>query len=444
MTSSTKKLGLIACSAIVAGNMMGSGIALLPANLAAIGSITIFSWILAGIGAIALAFVFAKLAANNPQEGGPVAYAGEVAPILGFQTGVLYFNANWVGNLAIAITGVAYLSQFFPMLSHPIPAGIATILVIWVFTAINLLGANWVGKLVTIGVSLLLIPVVLTGVMGWFFFHHQVFIHNWNVSHHSDGSAIFSGLLLCLWSFIGVESAAVDTNLVHNPQKTIPRATLIGVGIAALVYFLSCTAISGMLPHSQMANSGAPFSQVLSFMFHATWVGKVVSVIVAFACLASLSSWMMLVAQAGVKAAHDGTLPPVFAHVNHKNIPVKGMVITSLGMSLLMIAFMFGSGSTAKLFGEIITIAVLMTILPYFYSALNLIDVMAHPVKHFAMVITAILAMLFCISAYIGAAHYALLSVVIVALVAMLFYVRKDRDGFEKSIYRRVHKWTIQ
>ncbi len=359
------KLGVFACSAIVAGNMMGSGIALLPANLASIGSLTFISWIIAAIGAIGLAFVFAKLSATNPQEGGPVAYAGEVAPILGFQTGVLYFNANWIGNLAIAITGVAYLSTFFPILNHPVAAGIATIVVIWIFTAINLLGASWVGRLVTIGVILLLIPVILTSVVGWYFFKPDIFVDNWNVAGNSDMHGIFSGVLLCVWSFIGVESAAVNANLVKDPKRTIPMATMIGVGIAALVYFLSCTAISGMLPHQDIAHSGAPFSLISSYMF-GSWSGKIVSLVVAFACLASLSSWMMLTAQAGARAAHDGTLPKIFGELNSKDIPVKGLLITSTGMSILMLVVMIGSGSAASLFGEVISIAVMMTILHIF------------------------------------------------------------------------------
>ncbi|NCC52672.1 MAG: amino acid permease, partial [Spartobacteria bacterium] len=130
MTSDdVKRLGLFSCSAVVAGNMMGSGIALLPSSLAKIGSIAIWGWLLAGIGALALAFVYAKLGTTDPQEGGPVAYAGEVAPIFGYQAGLLYFHAGWIGNLAIAITGVDYLSVFFPSLTSPIPAGIATIVI---------------------------------------------------------------------------------------------------------------------------------------------------------------------------------------------------------------------------------------------------------------------------------------------------------------------------
>ena len=438
-----KKLGVLACSAIVAGNMMGSGIALLPANLAGLGSITFISWIIAGFGAICLAFVYAKLGADDPQEGGPVGYAGEVAPIFGYQAGVLYFNANWIGNLAIAITGVAYLSTFFPLLNQPVPAGIATIVCIWIFTGINLLGAQWIGRLVTTGVILLLIPVILAGTLGWGFFKPELFTANWNVAGTSDMTTIFAGVLLCIWSFIGVESASVNSNLVKNPKKTIPMATMIGVGIAAAVYFLSCTCISGMMPHADVAKSGAPFSLVASFMF-GSWAAPVVSGIIAFACLASLSSWMMLTAQAAARASHDGTLPKSFGELNSKGIPAKGLIITSVGMSVLMGIVMLDSSSAASLFQDVISIAVLMTILPYFYSALNMVDVVEHPIKHLTYTIAAVIAMIFSIAGYIGAKDYALVGVTIVALITLLFYVRKDREDYEKQIYRNVHKWNIQ
>lgn len=129
--SSAKKIGLFACTGVVAGNMMGSGIALLPANLASIGGIAIWGWIISIIGAMSLAYVYARLATKNPQQGGPIAYAGEISPAFGFQTGVLYYHANWIGNLAIGITAVSYLSTFFPVLNDPVPAGIACIAIVW-------------------------------------------------------------------------------------------------------------------------------------------------------------------------------------------------------------------------------------------------------------------------------------------------------------------------
>lgn len=427
------KMGLIACTAVVAGNMMGSGIALLPVSLASIGSITFASWILASIGAIALAFVFAKLATKDPEQGGPVAYAGEIAPILSYQTGVLYFNANWIGNLAIAITGVAYFSLFFPILKHAIPAGIATIAVIWIFTIINLVGAKWIGRLVTITVTLLLIPILFTGLIGWHWYQPAIFWQNWNVSGHNDLHAIFSGTLLCVWSFIGVESASVDANLVKDPKKNIPRATMLGVAVAAIVYFLSCTVISGLFPSSEISHSSSPFSYVLQH-FVGQWAASATSLVITLACLVSLSSWMMLLAEAAVRAANDGTLPKIFAKKNKNDIPVHGLLLLALAMSLLMLVMMFKTTSTNQLFQEIITIAVLMTILPYFYSAINLINVAEYPIKSAIASTAALLAIIFCFSAYIGAQDYALVSVVIISFICLIFYVRKDRSQFEKAI----------
>lgn len=221
------KIGLITCIAVVAGNMMGSGIALLPASLAKIGSVAIWGWIIAAIGALSLAYVFARLATNNPQTGGPIAYAGEVAPIFGHQTSILYYHANWIGNLAIAITAVAYLSVFFPVLNNPVPAAITSIAMVWLFTFVNLLGGAWVSRLTSIGLVLVLIPVVGTALFGWGSFDIEVYRQNWMAQ--PDGNvhrAVINSVLLCLWAFVGVESAAVSSDLVHNPSRTVPLATL--------------------------------------------------------------------------------------------------------------------------------------------------------------------------------------------------------------------------
>jgi len=426
----TKQLGLLACSAIVAGNMMGSGIALLPSNLAKLGSITSISWIMAAIGALCLAFVFAKLGMLNPQEGGPIAYAEEVSPILGYQTSALYFNANWIGNLGIAIAGVTYLSTFFPALTHPWVSGLVSIGIVWLFTIINLFGANWIGRLTTIGVILLLIPVILTATVGWWFFHPGYFEANWQVStHHTSVQDIGQGLILCLWSFIGLESATTDANLAKDPTKTVPRATMIGTGIAAIVYFLSCTAISGMYPAKKLAASGAPFALSNGTMF-GHWAAPIVSAFTAFACLTSLGSWMLLVSQAGARSAHDGILPGVFGQLNAKGVPVKGLLITACMMSALMIVLMFFANSAQTIFGYIASIAVLMTILPYFYSVLNYFHYIEMTTKKLMQIGACIIAALFCFAAIVGTSDVILAASSIVALITLIFFEKKDRSAF--------------
>ncbi|MBW7982957.1 cadaverine/lysine antiporter [Enterobacillus tribolii] len=425
--ASAKKIGLIACTGVVAGNMMGSGIALLPANLASLGSIAVWGWIIALIGAISLAYVYARLATKNPQEGGPIAYAGEVGPAFGFQTGVLYYHANWIGNLAIGITAISYLSTFFPVLNSPVPAGIACIAIVWIFTFVNMLGGAWVSRLTTLGLVLVLIPVIGTGIFGWYWFDLGTYQANWNTSGTTDYQAVIKSILLCLWAFIGVESAAVSTGMVNNPQRTVPLATMMGTFLAGIVYIAATQVISGMYPAAHMAASGAPFAESASTMV-GSWAGPVVSGFTAFACLTSLGSWMMLVGQAGARAAHDGNFPKIYGEMDKNGIPKKGLFLASIKMTILMvlITVMNSTGGKASdLFGELTGIAVLLTMLPYFYSCIDLIRFEGLNVKNLLSLIAAVLGSVFCFIALMGANSFELAGTFIISLIILMFYARK-------------------
>ncbi|EGR1094370.1 TPA: cadaverine/lysine antiporter [Vibrio cholerae] len=434
MSSNAKKIGLIACTGVVAGNMMGSGIALLPSTLASVGSISIYSWLICIVGALSLAFVFARLATKNPQEGGPIAYAGEVSPVFGFQTGVLYYHANWIGNLAIAITGVSYLSVFFPVLNNPIPAGLATIASVWLFTLVNLLGGSWVSRLCTIGLVLILIPVVGTALFGWTHFDSALYSQNWNVSAGSDGHAVITAVLICLWSFVGVESAAVSSGMVENPKRTVPLATMLGTGLAGLIYVLSTQMISGMFPASEVAASGAPFALATTALF-GSWTAPFVSAFTALACFTSLGSWMMLVGEAGKRAANDGNFPKVFGETDRNGVPKKGLLIASCMMTLLMLVLMFFSSETAHasdLFNQLTTDAVLLTMLPYFYSSINLIRFEGMTTRNTFVMLFSGIASLFCMVALAGAEGSTLTATFIMSLIILMFYSKKA--GLDKYL----------
>lgn len=428
-----KKLGLISCTAIVAGNMMGSGIALLPSSLAHIGSVTMVSWIFAIIGALCLAFVYARLGTLNPQAGGPVAYAEEVSPILGFQAGSLYFHSNWVGNSGIAIAAVAYLSTFWPLLHHTLDAAIAAIVVIWTFMLINCFGAAWIARLTVIGVILLLIPIGITAFGGWFFFHPDLFVRNWNVAHQNNLHSVIAGVLLCLWSFIGLESASTDSGLTENPKKTIPRSTMLGVSVAALVYFLSSASMFGLFSAQQLMNSGSPFA-ISTAAIIGQWALPWASGFIGFACLTSLGSWMMLVSEAAARSANDGILPHFFAYKTPKGVPLRVLLLTSTLMSLLVLVVSLFSKSSSEVFSHIISIAVLLVILPYFYSVLNFIHVVELKGRQYWQLFAAILAAVFCFAAIVGAADMILVAALIVSLCTLIFYQCKDRTEFEANV----------
>lgn len=364
---------------------------------------------------------------QKPSTGCPIAYAGEISPAFGFQTGVLYYHANWIGNLAIGITAVSYLSTFFPALNNPIPAGIACIAIVWLFTFINMLGGAWVSRLTTIGLFLVLIPVVLTAVAGWHWFDIATYHANWNTSTTTDSHAIVKSILLCLWAFVGVESAAVSTGMVKNPKRTVPLATMLGTALAGIIYIAATQVIAGMFPASVMASSGAPFAISTSTILGG-WAAPLVSAFTAFACLTSLGSWMMLVGQAGVRAANDSNFPKIYGEMDKNGIPKKGLLLAAVKMTALMIliTIMNSSGGKASdLFGELTGIAVLLTMLPYFYSCVDLIRFEGFNIRNSVSLICSVLGCAFCFIALMGASSFELSGTFIVSLIILMFYGRK-------------------
>ena len=442
--TSAKKMGLVAVTGLVVANVMGSGIAMLPAQLAAFGGITIISWVITLIGAVALALVFAELGAEERTVGGPVAYAKEVAPVFGFQSGVIYYMANWIGNIAIAMTGVSYLATFVPILAQPIPATIASIAIIWIMTILNFFGGKWISKIATIGVTCMLIPVILTALFGWFKFDASTYAANWNVAQGSSaGMTVMQGVLLCLWSFIGIESASVSSGNIDNPKKTVPRATMIGVVFAGIIYIISSQVMLGMFSAKDLAASTAPFALSTGDLV-GSWVKPVVSFITMMTCFTALSSWMLLVSESAQTSAEAGDFPKIFKDLNGKGVPAKGLVLTSIMMTaLLVILTLLGGGDRGsnEIFKDVINIAVLLTMIPYVYSAMNLFRFGERKRKGILVLGAAVLALIFCLVAISGGGVVSITGTFITSLVVLLFYARKEgleqRDRAEAAAAKR-------
>lgn len=367
MVSESNKIGLLPAILMVAGNMMGSGVFMLPANLADIGSIAIIGWLITVVGAIALGLVFAKLTEVTTAAGGPYAYARKAfGDYMGYQTNLVYWLANVIGNVGLAVAGLGYLTPFFPALRDPLVMALAQIAVIWFFTYANILGPRVVGRMQGITTTVALFPIVGVALLGWFWFNPETYMEGWNVSGESSLTAVGMTLNFTLWAFIGVESASVSTAVVKNPAKNVPIATVVGVLLAAVCYVLSSSAIMGIIPNKELVSSSAPFSQAVSIALGST-AGKIVALCAAVGCLGSLAGWTLLVGQTAQAAAKDGLFAGIFARVNRRGVPSAGLAIVAGIMTLQVLATM--SPTASEQFGKIASIAVIMTLLPYIYSS---------------------------------------------------------------------------
>jgi arginine:agmatine antiporter len=373
MSAPGRKMTLVQATMLVAGNMIGTGVFLLPVNLASVGGISIFGWVVATAGAAALGLVFAKLGELEPKEGGPYAYARDfLGPYVGFQTNYVYWFGNWIGNIAIAVAAVGYLAEFFPSISGPPASVFATAGVIWLLTFTNILGPRVVGALETWTMSLALIPILGIALFGWFWFEPEVFRSSWNVSGGSDAHAISRAASMALWAYMGIESAAVSAGVIENPKRNIPLATLIGLGLSAVVYVLSSTVIMGLIPNEALQKSHAPFAEAARIAIGTPGL-VIVAICAILKSVGSLGGWMLLVGQSAKAAADDGMFPKVFAKLNRHGVPGVGLAIVGVLMTIVLFATM--SPTIADQFSVIIDLAVILAVIPYIYASVAVVKV---------------------------------------------------------------------
>ena len=379
MNNKTPKMGLWMLTALVAGNMIGSGIFLLPASLSELGTVSIASWIVTLIGAMILAYIFSCFSIAIPKAGGPYIYTKNVlGDFLGFQTAFFYWFAAWVGNAAIVLALVGYLSVFIPWVDSPAHTCIVSISFVWCLTLVNILSVKIIGGLQVITTVLKLIPLLVIASIGWLYVHPENFTQFVNISepHVSNLSAVNAGVALTFWSFIGLESATLPAGLVDNPKRNIPRATLFGTLIAGIVYVISCSAVMGIVPATELQDSVAPFALAAEKMFGHLG-GSLMAAGAVIACFGALSGWILLQGQVGQAAADDKLFPKIFAKRNKNDIPASGIVITSIFISILLLLTI--SDSLIKQFELIILITVFTTLVPYLYTALSYLIINKKP-----------------------------------------------------------------
>ena len=359
-----KKMSLMQLTLVVAVNMMGSGIIMLPTNMAQVGAISLLSWIVTAIGSMAIAYGFAQAGLFNARPGGMSAYAEDAYGKSGyFVVFLLYFLSLAIGNVAIAISAVGYLASFFPAMSAtPIATCISVIGLLWLTTLANFGGPSITGRIGSITVWGVIIPVAGLSIIGWFWFSGSTFSAAWNPKGMSLGEGMGSSISLTLWAFLGMESAAQNSNAVEDPKKNVPLACLYGTLGAAVIYILSTTVIQGIVPNAELAKSTGPFGLAYAHMFNPT-IGSVIMGLAVLACLGSLLGWQFTIASTALAAADERLFPKFFRKLNSMGAPVVGMIVMGIVQTVLALSTI--SPSLSEQFGALVSLAVVTNVLPY-------------------------------------------------------------------------------
>ena len=367
--TSGHRLNLTGATALVVGSIVGVGIFNLPASLAPFGPITLISMGLTTIGALALAMLFASLSRRMPAHGGPYAYARVAfGNGLGFANAWSYWITAWAGNAAIAVGWVLYVEVFINKGQAKLWTILLVLAGLWIPALINLTGIKNIGAFQLVTTVTKFVALAFMSTVGLFYISSANFTP-FNVSGGSAISAIGGGMAIALFSYLGLETASVVAANVRNPERNVPRSTMLGTVATAIVYVLSLVAVFGIVGDHKLASSTAPFSTAINSMFGGTIWGNVMAAIVIVSGIGALNGWTMVTAEMPRAAAQDGVFPKRFEKLNRRGAPAFGIVASTALASIAMIINYLGSNGQT-VFTTLVLMTGITAAIPYLFSAL--------------------------------------------------------------------------
>ncbi len=255
--------------------------------------------------------------------------------------------------------------------NQPLPKGalIAIALIgLWIPALVNLNGVSNVAAVQVVTTVLKFVALALVSVVGLFFIDTANY-QPWNISGGSNISAIGTGLALGLFSYLGVETAAVAAGKVRNPDRNVPRASILGTLACAAVYLVSLFVVFGVVPSKDLQTSNAPFSTAVNTMFGGSWAGYAMAGAVVISGFGALNGWTLICAEMPLAAARDGLFPERFARLSRKGVPVFGIVASTLLASVFTVFSYLGSAGYT-VFNTLVFMSGITAAIPYGFSAL--------------------------------------------------------------------------
>jgi len=362
-----QKLGFWMATSLVMGNMIGSGIFFLPAALGKFGSISLFGWLVSSAGALALAFVFIRLARTFPGiTGGPYIYSRRsFGDVTGYLVGWSYLVSVWLSMASIASAFVGYLAVFLPALQGNFMLSLVTgVAVTVLLTAVNMRGLRAGGAMQLVTTVLKISPLLIIMAGGLLYLEPGNF-RPFNSSGDSVLSIVAATGLLTFFSFLGFDCAVIPAADVEDPERTIPLATLVGTLATTVIYILATVALIGMLSVEDLGQSAAPFADAASRLWGDD-AAYLVSAGIVVSTFGALNGWILVSGQIMMAIARDGFFPPVLGKLNTRAAPGNSLLLACV-VTILLMAASFSEGM-ARAFEFLVTISVATALFAYAVS----------------------------------------------------------------------------
>ncbi|WP_263383093.1 APC family permease [Granulicella arctica] len=370
-----RQLGFFDASMIVVGVMIGSGIFIVPANMARVlGSPgwLLLAWVFAGVLTVSAAISFGELSSMMPGAGGMYLYLSEAySPLWGFLYGWTFFTVIQTGSIAaVAVAFARFSGVLFPWISeahylvHPIglsahyaislsTAQMVALGVILMLTGTNALGlkyGKWVQNLFTVAKIAALAALIIAG----FTIGRSAAAVHQNFAHlfaHRSGSNVpevagaigllvalcvaQSGSLFSADSWHNVTFAAEE---VRDPRKVLPRALILGSVLVIALYLAANIAYLSTLSFAEI--QGAAHDRVATAMLEKIFPsvgGRLMALAIMISTFGCINSLILAGARAYYAMARDGLFLPAAAKLNRANVPGASLGMQAVWAGLLVL-----------------------------------------------------------------------------------------------------------
>jgi APA family basic amino acid/polyamine antiporter len=403
------------------GNMIGSGVFLLPASLAAYRGLSLAGWLVSAAGSVMLALVFARLAGQLPAAGGPYAYTREAFGVVpGFLVAWGYWLSTVATLAALAVAFVGYLDPFVPgVVRSPASAALLAVAVMWLLVGVNIAGVRAAGGVQAVTTVLKILPLLVVGGAGLLYFRPEI-LEAPAASAEPMGAQLVATVTLTLWAFLGLESATIPAGSVRDPARTIPRATIVGTVLTAIIYIVSTVGVMSLVAPDALAVSTAPFADGARVLLGDSGA-RLVAIGAAISCFGALNGWVLLSGQLPMAVAADGLFPPALGALSARGTPARALIVAGVLASVL-VATNYSRG-LVELFTFVILLSTLSTLVPYVFCSMAVWLMPGRPRPAGAMAVVSVLAFVYAMFAIGGAGADTVLYGFLLLLAGLPVYV---------------------
>ncbi len=305
------------------------------------GPASILAVIIGGLLSFSIAFNYSELATVYPETGGAMTYVREAwgSGLLSFLIGSMDCISSTF-YCALSAIGFSYsLSIFFPS----IPIVPAAIFVIVVFTILNIRGVSNVGNAQIVLGSILLSIFGIYIIYGFFSpngFSLPTFLPQGNLfiydTPFKNFASVMKTIALVYAAYVGFEVIADDAEEVRRPEKNIPIAILVSLGLITLIYSSAMAVTLGTVPWQQLANSETALTDSVSRFLPGIGV-SLMAIAGILATLTSVNSSMLSATRESFTLARDGVWPNALSRINRFRAPFLAILFIGVVSSLITV-----------------------------------------------------------------------------------------------------------